>query len=127
MTVVRAMADQKAAFPGPPPFVRQSSVELACAEYGERAKNVIVSLQPKEKEVAQGKGGPALANCIFVGHNNTDLDSVGSAIGAAELFGGVALRASHLNSETKFALKAWYVRVDVHCPQPNPLLACVID
>jgi hypothetical protein len=75
---------------GPPLLMRQTSVELACSLYGERAKDLIVTVQQKEKERAQGKGGPALKDCIFVGHNNTDLDSVGSAIGAAELFGGTS-------------------------------------
>ena len=31
--------------------------------------------------------------CFVVGHTNTDMDSVASAIGAAHLFGGVACRA----------------------------------
>src|SRR4051794_8736381 len=33
------------------------------------------------------------------------MDSIGSAIGAAELMGGHASRASDINSETQFALK----------------------
>jgi c-di-AMP phosphodiesterase-like protein len=49
----------------------------------------------QEKEQVQGKG-PNFKDHIFVGHNNTDLDSVGSAIGAAELFGGM--------SDQRFAL-----------------------
>jgi len=39
-------------------------------------------------------------NCIFVGHINTDLDSVAGAIGAAELYGGVpAVSQKDLNTE----------------------------
>jgi len=37
----------------------------------------------------------------------TDLDSVAGAIGAAQLFGGIAVRASEVNSETEFALEMW--------------------
>ncbi len=48
-----------------------------------------------------------LKGCVFVGHTNTDLDSIAAAIGAAHLFGGTAARASDINTETEFALKRW--------------------
>ena len=35
------------------------------------------------------------SGCIFVGHTNTDMDSVASAIGAAHLFDGVAPQRAH--------------------------------
>jgi hypothetical protein len=35
-----------------------------------------------------------LEDCIFVGHTNTDMDSVASAIAAAELYDGVAARSA---------------------------------
>ena len=53
----------------------------------------------------------ALKNAYFVGHLVTDLDSVGGAIGAAELYGGKAVLASDVNSETAFALEKWGVDV----------------
>ena len=34
-----------------------------------------------------------LTGCVFVGHTNTDMDSVASAIGGAHLFRGVACRS----------------------------------
>ena len=49
-----------------------------------------------------------LANAVFVGHVNTDLDSVAGAIGAAALFGGtpaISEPADTLNGEIVFALK----------------------
>ena len=46
----------------------------------------------------------ALKDAIFVGHLVTDLDSVAGAIGAAALYGGKAVLASDINSETAFAL-----------------------
>jgi len=47
-----------------------------------------------------------LKDLIFVGHINTDLDSVAGAIGGAALFGGVpAISESNLNGEILFALK----------------------
>ncbi|EKU21165.1 manganese-dependent inorganic pyrophosphatase, partial [Nannochloropsis gaditana CCMP526] len=47
-----------------------------------------------------------LEGCIFVGHTNTDMDSVASAIGAAYLFNGTAARAEEsLNGEITFALE----------------------
>ena len=42
------------------------------------------------------------AGCLFVGHTNTDLDSVGGAVGAAELYDGRACLAQppvELNGE----------------------------
>jgi len=47
-----------------------------------------------------------LRRCIFVGHVNTDVDSVAGAICAAELFGGTAARAEEkVNGEIEYALK----------------------
>eukprot|EP00931_Biecheleriopsis_adriatica_P039616 TRINITY_DN22643_c0_g1_i1.p1 TRINITY_DN22643_c0_g1~~TRINITY_DN22643_c0_g1_i1.p1 ORF type:complete len:555 (+),score=117.64 TRINITY_DN22643_c0_g1_i1:51-1715(+) len=52
-----------------------------------------------------------LQNCIFVGHVNTDLDSIAGAICAAELYGGVPARAEEsFNGEVECALK--YVGMD---------------
>lgn len=48
-----------------------------------------------------------LSGAVFCGHLVTDLDSIAGAIGAAELYGGIAARASEVNSETAFALKLW--------------------
>jgi hypothetical protein len=39
-----------------------------------------------------------LSGCVFVGHTATDMDSIASAIGAAELFQGTAARASDINT-----------------------------
>jgi len=47
-----------------------------------------------------------LRGCVFVGHVNTDLDSIAGAVGAAELFGGVACRSEDgLNGEITHALE----------------------
>lgn len=49
-----------------------------------------------------------LSKAVFVGHINTDLDSVAGAMGAAALFGGTAALAEpleKLNGEIVFALK----------------------
>ena len=49
---------------------------------------------------------PTLRGAIFVGHVNTDLDSIAGAIGAAELFDGVACRSEdNLNGEIVYALE----------------------
>lgn len=50
---------------------------------------------------------PQLQGAFFCGHIMADLDSIAGAIGAAHLYGGVAARASDINSETKWALKEW--------------------
>lgn len=47
-----------------------------------------------------------LAGCIFVGHVNTDLDSIAGAIAGADLYNGVPARAeSEFNGEIAFALE----------------------
>ena len=59
------------------------------------------------------------------------MDSIAGSIGAAELFGGFASRASEVNSETRFCLDYW----DVKVPEPieNMLSAypeagvCLVD
>lgn len=56
-----------------------------------------------------------------MGHKATDLDSIASAIGAAELYNGIAARASDINHETKFALDFWKV------PVPPPFLEVADD
>lgn len=50
---------------------------------------------------------PQLQGAFFCGHLMADLDSIAGAIGAAHLYGGVAARASDINSETKWALNEW--------------------
>ena len=57
----------------------------------------------------------ALVGAAFVGHLQTDLDSIASAIGGALLYGGSAARASEVNSETFFALDYW------QCAKPPPI------
>ena len=50
----------------------------------------------------------ALSGSVYIGHTNTDMDSIGSAIGCAELFGGKATRATeNLNNEIRTCLKYW--------------------
>ncbi len=45
-----------------------------------------------------------LRDCYYVGHKNTDVDSVASAIGAADLFEGIATRSEvEVNGEIVFA------------------------
>jgi len=48
-----------------------------------------------------------LSGALFCGHLVTDMDSIAGAIGAADLYGGTACRASEVNSETAFCLERW--------------------
>jgi manganese-dependent inorganic pyrophosphatase len=58
---------------------------------------------------------PSMLNgALFCGHLVTDMDSIAGAIGAADLYGGQACRASEINSETAFCLEKW----DVAKPPP---------
>jgi len=54
-------------------------------------------------------------DAIFVGHLVTDMDSIAGSIGAADLYGGIAARASEVNSETQFCLQYWGMA------QPQPI------
>eukprot|EP00596_Hydrurales_sp_CCMP1899_P007111 CAMPEP_0119042480 /NCGR_PEP_ID=MMETSP1177-20130426/15385_1 /TAXON_ID=2985 /ORGANISM="Ochromonas sp, Strain CCMP1899" /LENGTH=385 /DNA_ID=CAMNT_0007009313 /DNA_START=222 /DNA_END=1382 /DNA_ORIENTATION=- len=56
-----------------------------------------------------------LYGAIFCGHLVTDLDSIAGAVGAAELYGGIAARASEINTETAFALNLFNI------PIPSPV------
>ena len=49
-----------------------------------------------------------LKGCVYIGHTNTDMDSIGSALACAELYGGTATRATEkLNNEIRVCLKHW--------------------
>ena len=64
------------------------------------------SLEKPEGEIHEMKlfTPDSLRNAVFCGHLVTDLDSIGGAIGASKLYGGIPAAASEVNSETKFAL-----------------------
>lgn len=108
------------ALPGlsPPLLRRQTSLERSLAEYKSTAESVIRELNQASSALILERPA-SLEGCIFVGHTNTDLDSIGSAIAGAELFDGVASRASDINSETEYALKV------SRCSQTLVTLLCV--
>jgi len=105
-----------------PPLVRAPStpievatrVQNAVDEYNESALAAIKHLHEANRHTLDRP--TALEGCIFVGHTATDMDSIGSSIGAAELFSGTAAAASAINSETDFALKEF----NLSCPPPFP-------
>ena len=113
----------------PPPLTRHPSlIEEAIEEHGAEVRAVLAAraalTAAPPSPLSAGALSLALSvpsidflsGCVFVGHTATDLDSIGSAIGAAELFGGVAARASDINTETAFALSLF------HVPIPPPFL-----
>lgn len=51
---------------------------------------------------------PFIRSYLFSRHHR---DSIAGAIGAAALYGGIACRASDINSETQFCVKKWGVEV----------------
>ena len=55
-----------------------------------------------------------LSEAIFCGHVASGVGSVATAIAAAELYGGVAARASELDSESQFALNYWGLPPPLH-------------
>jgi inorganic pyrophosphatase/exopolyphosphatase len=72
------------------------------------AAELISHLSSSGAENPTGVYMPSMLNgALFCGHLVTDMDSIAGAIGAADLYGGIACRASELNSETKFCLERW--------------------
>eukprot|EP00455_Lapot_gusevi_P049308 TRINITY_DN696_c0_g1_i1.p1 TRINITY_DN696_c0_g1~~TRINITY_DN696_c0_g1_i1.p1 ORF type:complete len:462 (-),score=194.73 TRINITY_DN696_c0_g1_i1:39-1394(-) len=100
--------------PPPMPLTRQrSSIDAAIADHMDEATATIEFLRSVRHPVVNIQP-IQLSGCVFVGHTATDMDSIGSAIGAAELFDGIAARASDINSETEFALETF----GLACPPP---------
>jgi len=67
---------------------------------------------------------------VFVGHTNTDMDSIASSIGAAVLFGGTAAAASGINSETEYALQRWNQKCPTlfaEMPDSDKTNICILD
>ena len=130
-----------AAPPAPPVLTRApshcvspSALDSAFAEHRVEVTAVLTrrasSIADDSIESAAARLLPAceLHDCVFVGHLATDMDSIASAIGAAEIFGGIASRASEINTETAFALEHFGV------PVPPPFLevaagrgVCLVD
>ena len=101
-----------------------SDVQVAIIDYTDEGDELIAAcgaekLNAVDRAAAHSKL-KALRSCVYVGHTNTDMDSISSAIACAELFGGVAASASEVNSETKACLLRW------HHPIP-PLFSTLDD
>jgi hypothetical protein len=72
---------------------------------------------------------PDFSNTVFVGHRRNDVDSICSAIAAADLFNGIAARADDINRETEFVLN--YFGLDVPPLASDPAFErldwCLLD
>mmetsp|Transcript_146 Transcript_146/g.365 ORF Transcript_146/g.365 Transcript_146/m.365 type:complete len:453 (-) Transcript_146:177-1535(-) len=109
---------------------RRTTIEQAVIEREAAAHSIARNLKPTTPTVELFLP-EALSGAYFVGHLVTDLDSVGGAIGAAELYGGKAALASEVNSETAFALEEFGVTLppkieDVVEENPNAKI-CLVD
>ena len=101
-----------------------SELDRAMSEFQQEVEAVASSLKERSKATAMartssgGRKHPTAyieqltasvsvpRGCLFVGHINTDMDSVGGAVGAAELYGGRACLAQppkDLNGEIMYA------------------------
>lgn len=114
--------------------VSQSPLTTALSENEQAVQSVLkehaiaVAALSSHESAARELPSCELHGCVFVGHTATDMDSIGSAIGAAEIFEGVAARASDINTETAYALERFGVAV------PPPFLevpagraVCLVD
>lgn len=90
---------------------KKSLITKAIIEHKEHAEHELIRLSNISQEDRHQL--PAeLYNCIFIGHIATDCDSISSAIACADLFNGIAVRASDLNTEIQYSLDYWkYDRV----------------
>ncbi|CAD7969593.1 unnamed protein product [Amoebophrya sp. A120] len=71
-----------------------------------RSKRILTSWDKANDDLYAPNPFKKGENAVFVGHINTDLDSVAGAIGAAALFDGVpAISEENLNGEIVFALE----------------------
>ena len=66
-----------------------------------------LSTQAGSDDPASAYMPSVLKGALFCGHLVTDMDSIAGSIGAADLYGGTAARASEVNSETAFCLEHW--------------------
>lgn len=110
------IADKEAA-------MRMSTAEQEVKKRENTVKSVLATIRPEQEELPSVTSyiPQILSDAIFCGHLVTDLDSIAGSIGAAELYGGVAARASEVNSETQFALDYWGV------PKPLPIEQMVVS
>jgi hypothetical protein len=79
------------------------------------AEALIATLSKTAEDPTQTYMPSMLSDALFCGHLVTDMDSIAGALGAADLYGGKACRASEVNSETLFCLERWGVA------QPPPI------
>ena len=85
-------------------FLQENSTPIEEALADSTGEAMYLSLPKTDSVTVSSYRLDALKNCVFVGHTNTDMDSIGSALAAAVLFDGKAARASEVNGETKFVL-----------------------
>jgi len=96
---------------------KKTAVERESTKHKEEATEYISHLDVSVPEFIPN----ALSGAIFCGHLVTDMDSIAGAIGAAELYGGIAARASEVNSETAFCLEYWGVE------KPRPIEELLVE
>jgi inorganic pyrophosphatase/exopolyphosphatase len=97
------------------PQLHPSPLDHAIVKHSSAADDLLKHMTSDEKEAMEelstNQALGYLRGCAFVGHTNTDMDSIGSAYGASKLFGGTFTRASDINTESKFALERWGIEV----------------
>eukprot|EP00467_Chlorarachnion_reptans_P013355 CAMPEP_0114510532 /NCGR_PEP_ID=MMETSP0109-20121206/13850_1 /TAXON_ID=29199 /ORGANISM="Chlorarachnion reptans, Strain CCCM449" /LENGTH=423 /DNA_ID=CAMNT_0001689871 /DNA_START=208 /DNA_END=1479 /DNA_ORIENTATION=+ len=99
--------------PGPPSLIRQKSeIEKELERNSVQAEALVKQAKADEAQ-PHFQYDMELKGCVFVGHTNTDLDSIAAAIAAAHLFDGTPARASEINTETEWVLERWGFK----CPE----------
>ncbi|KNC86750.1 hypothetical protein SARC_01129 [Sphaeroforma arctica JP610] len=65
--------------------------------------------------------------CAWTGHLNTDTDSIAGAIGAADLFDGIAARSSEMNDESKWVLEQYNLTAPEYIGDFPDKSVCLVD
>jgi hypothetical protein len=92
-------------------YLIKSRSEVIIEEHNDKADELVAKLKTELTPINNASHWKRLVliDCIFVGHINTDTDSVAGAIGAAEFYEGIPALASDMNDETKFCLEYFHI------------------
>lgn len=114
------------------PILKPSPLTRGVTANEDTATHIVKELKPLSEIPLQIQANlykyELLGGCVFIGHLNTDLDSIAGAIGAAELYGGIPARAHDVvNTEITWALERWGIPLPAETRISKVWLATNID
>ena len=117
------------------PILKPSPLTRGVTANEDTATHIVKELKPLSEIPLQIQANlykyELLGGCVFIGHLNTDLDSIAGAIGAAELYGGIPARAHDVvNTEITWALERWGIPLPADINKMKKLSEkriCIVD